>query len=166
MGENEAGPEEKVLALDSDLAELERLKAFVDTFCEAESVTGETCFQLQIVLEELVLNTIKYGECQPKKEAIRLSIRRQGDEVRAVLSDSGIEFNPLEAPPPDLTASMRDRPLGGLGIHLVRNLLQSIHYERREGRNYLYFVKRLNQDSGKTGPQGDTNANGNGDNQS
>ena len=166
MGENEAGPEEKVLALDSDLAELERLKAFVDTFCEAESVTGETCFQLQIVLEELVLNTIKYGECEPKKDAIRLVIKREGDEVRAVLSDSGISFNPLEAPPPDLTASVADRPLGGLGIHLVRHFLPSIRYERREGRNYLYFTKPIDPGSGPVSPEGGIHANANGDNQS
>jgi len=166
MRENETGHEESVLALDSDIAELERLTAFIDQFCKLEAVPAETCGQLQVALEELVLNVIKYGECEPKKDAIRLVIRREGDEVRAVLFDTGVFFNPLDVPPPDLTGSVLDRPLGGLGIHLVRDLLQSIRYERCEGRNYLYFVKRLNPDSGKAEPEGEPHANRNGDNQS
>jgi len=166
MRENETGSGERVLALDSDIAELERLSAFVDAFCELEAVPAETCSQLQVALEELVLNVIKYGECEPKKDAIRLAIRREGDELRAELSDTGVFFNPLDVPPPDLTGSVLDRPLGGLGIHLVRNLLQSIRYERCAGRNYLYFVKRLNPGLGKAEMEGEPHANGNGDNQS
>lgn len=144
MGGNETNPSESVIVLDSNITELERLKAFIDTFCKIESVQEETCFQLQIVLEELVFNTMKYGRCEPKEGAIRLSMNRRGDEVSVVLSDTGISFNPLEVPPPDLTADVHDRQVGGLGIHLVRNLVQSIRYERREDRNYLYFTKRLN----------------------
>jgi serine/threonine-protein kinase RsbW len=144
MDENEANPIESIIVLDSDIAELERLKTFIDTFCEVESVQMETCFQLQIALEELVLNIINYGQCEPKKGAIRFSIKRQGDEIIAALSDPGVSFNPLEAPPPDLAADVRDRQVGGLGIHLVRNFMQSICYERCEGRNCLYFTKRLN----------------------
>jgi serine/threonine-protein kinase RsbW len=163
MRENETGHGESVLTLDSDIVELERLTAFVDAFCQRETVPAEACSQLQVALEELALNVIKYGECEPKKDAIRLAIRREGDEVRAVLCDTGVFFNPLDVPPPDLTSSVQDRPLGGLGIHLVRNLLESIRYERCEGRNYLYFVKRLNPDSDKADPEGETHANRIGD---
>ena len=155
MCENEINPRESILTLDSDVAELERLTAFIDAFCELEAVPAETCGQLQVALEELVFNVIKYGACEPKKDAIRLAIRREGDELRAVLSDAGVFFNPLDMPPPDLTGSVQDRPLGGLGLHLVRNLLQSIRYERCEGRNFLYFVKRLDPDCGKAEPEGE-----------
>jgi len=164
MRENGTDPREKVLALDSDIAELERLTAFIDAFCELEQLPPETCYQLQVALEELVLNTIKYGECNPKEGAIRLTIRREGDEVCAVLSDSGICFNPLEAPAPNLAADVRDRPLGGLGVHLVRNFIPSMRYERREGRNYLYLARSVNPGSGTVSPKGGTHANGNGDN--
>jgi len=166
MQEKKTNPAERVLALDSDIGELERLRAFIDAFCELEGVPEETCCKLQVALEELVLNAIKYGGCEPKKGAIRLAMSREGAEVRAELSDSGISFNPLDVPPPDLTGSLRDRPLGGLGIHLVRNLMQSIRYERREGQNYLYLVKRVNPDSGTAVPEGETHADGNGNHQS
>jgi serine/threonine-protein kinase RsbW len=157
---------ENVLTLDSDIAELERLKKFVDTFSEMESLPEEICYHLQIVLEELVLNTMNYGLCEPAKGAIRLSMKRQGDDVIAILSDTGVHFNPLEAPTPELTGDVGVRKVGGLGIHLVRNLVQSLRYERREGRNYLYFAKHINQAPDAARPEGETHANGNGNNQS
>ena len=166
MGENKFNPIESVIALDSDIAELERLKAFIDKFCEVESVQEGICIQLQIALEELVLNTMNYGQCEPKEGAIGLSMKRQGDELIIVFSDTGMSFNPLEAPPPDLTGDVRDRQVGGLGIHLVRNLVESIRYERREGRNFLYFTKHVHSVSDTAEPEGETNANRNGDNQS
>ncbi len=165
MPENDTNPVERDLVLDSNVAELERLKTFVDTFCQVESVADEMCGQLQVVLEELVLNIITYGGCEPTGSAIRLSMERINDEVHAVLSDTGIRFNPLEMPPPDIATDVLERPLGGLGIHIVRHLVQSIRYERLENRNYLYLIKRINSDPHTVAPEGDKNANRNGDHQ-
>jgi serine/threonine-protein kinase RsbW len=157
---------EQEIILDSNIAELERLQAFINKFCEVESVPEETCFQLQVVLEELILNAMNYGECNPSEDAIRLSIKRQGNELLFVLSDTGKSFNPLEAPEPDLTGDVLTRQVGGLGIHLVRNLVHSLRYERREGRNYLYFAKRMSPAPNTAPPEGETDANRNGNNQS
>ncbi len=164
MRENETGSGESVLILDSDVEELHRLEEFLDRFCHLEGVPEEICYQLQIALEELVINAIKHGACEPKEGAIRLSVRRDGDNVSAVLSDTGVRFNPLDAPPPDLTKSLYDRPVGGLGIHIVRHLVPSIHYERRGSRNYLYLVKPVKPESGAVSPEEGTYANGDGDN--
>ena len=166
MGENKTNSIQSVIELDSDVAELERLRVFIDTFCGAAFLSEETCYQLQIALEELVINVMNYGQCNPQKGAIRLSMRRQADEIVGVLSDRGISFNPLDAPAPDLTADVRDRQIGGLGIHLVRNLLQSLRYERSEGWNYLYFTKQVNPTPGVSEPEGERHANRNGNNQS
>lgn len=166
MPEKETSPAESVLTLDSDVAELQRLEEFLDEFCERAGVSEEICYQLQVALEELVINAIKHGECEPKENAIRLAIKREGDEVSAVLSDSGVSFNPLNAPPPDLTKCLLDRPVGGLGIHLVRHLIPSIRYERNGNRNYLYLAKPVQQDPNKVPPQEKTYANGDGNNQS
>jgi serine/threonine-protein kinase RsbW len=165
MRENDTNFGESVLTLDGDIAELERLSAFIDEFCELEGVREETCYQLQVALEELVLNAIKYGGCEPKKGAIQLAMRKGNDLVHIVLSDSGISFNPLETPPPNLTGSLSDRPVGGLGIHIVRHIIPSIRYERRGGRNYLYLTKPVNPESGTVSPEGRTHANRNGNNQ-
>ncbi len=146
MRKRDVIPGESVLTLKSDLAELDRLREFIDGFCDSAGISQETCHQLHVVLEELVTNTIRYGGCEPKEGAIRLSIRKKGDAVGVELSDSGVDFNPLDAPSPDLTKSLLDRPVGGLGIHLVRRLVPSIRYERRGGRNYLYLTKPLKLD--------------------
>lgn len=166
MREKEINSGESVLTLDSDSAELERLREFVDEFCKLEVLPREICNQLQVALEELVINAIKYGGCEPKEGAIRLSIRKKGDEVSVVLSDSGVDFNPLDAPSPDLTKNLLDRPVGGLGIHLVRHLIPSIRYERLGGRNYLYLTKPVKPESGTVSPEEETHANRDGDNQS
>jgi serine/threonine-protein kinase RsbW len=148
MRENQTNSDENVLELDSDVTELLRLRSFIDTFCQLEGVPEEACYKLQVAIEELVLNTIKYGQCDPKNSAIRVVLKREGGEIHTLLTDRGIRFNPLEAPTPDLTANLRDRPVGGLGIHIVRHLIPSIRYERREGRNYLYLVGPVISDSG------------------
>ncbi len=163
---NETGSQGNVLMLDSELGELERLTSFIDAFCAREGVPEEICWDLQIALEELVVNAIHHGGCDPKEGAIRLSIRKDGGEVKAVLCDSGIPFNPLEEPPPDLAGNLRERPVGGLGIHLVRNLIPSIHYERLGGRNYLYLTKPVSAGSDTPSPEENVNANGNGNHQS
>jgi anti-sigma regulatory factor (Ser/Thr protein kinase) len=144
IGEDKRNHAEQELLLDCDIAELERLTAFVDKFCEIESLSEEIGYHLQIALEELVLNAMKYGRCEPAKGSIHLSMKRQGNEVLAALSDNGIPFNPLDAAAPDTTSDVLDRQVGGLGIHLVRNLVHSLRYERRDGRNFLYFTKHVN----------------------
>jgi len=166
IGKDDVHSVERGITLDSDIAELERLKIFVDEFCEGESLPEEICYPLHVALEELVLNTMKYGRCEPAKGAIRLAMKRQADEVIVELSDTGISFNPLEAAAPDFSSDVLDRQVGGLGIHLVRNLVHSIRYERRGGRNHLYFTKRISPVPGAARPEGETHANGNGDNQS
>lgn len=164
MRESETNSGETVLVLDSNVAELERLEAFISAFCDKEGVPEEISYQLQVALEELVLNAIKYGGCEPAEGAIRLAIKKEGDEVSAVLSDSGAGFNPLDMPPPDLTKSVLERPVGGLGIHLVRHLIPSIRYERREGRNHLYLTKPV-KPAGTLSQEEETHANGDGNNQ-
>ena len=149
MSEDEDKPGESALTLDSDIAELERMGVFVDAFCELEGIPHDICYHLHVALEELVTNAIKYGRCDPKEAAIQLSIRRKRDEVSVEISDRGVDFNPLNVPSPDLTKSLLNRPVGGLGIHLVRHLIPSIRYERRGGRNYLYLTKPVKPDLGR-----------------
>jgi len=141
-------PGERVLTMNSDLAELDRLGEFIDGFCDVEGIPQKTCHQLHIALEELVINAMRYGGCEPKEGAIRLSIQKKGNDVSIELSDSGGDFNPLDAPSPDLAKNLLDRPVGGLGIHIVRHLVTSIRYERRGGRNYLYLTKPVKPDLG------------------
>ncbi len=166
MLENETDSGESVLLLDSDISELVRLGRFLDGFCESTGMPDDICCQLQVALEEWVINAIKHGGCKPKQGAIRLATKRVGDEISAVLSDNGIVFNPPDAPAPDLTKSLQGRPVGGLGIHLVRNLIPSLRYERRGERNYLYLTKPVRPDVDIASPEEESYANRDGNHQS
>ena len=68
-------------------------------------------------------------------------IEETGAEVE--VEDDGLCFNPLDAPEPDLTGPIEDRPIGGLGIYLVKNIMDELDYRRREGRNCLFMKKRV-----------------------
>ncbi len=163
MPEENASSGEDTLTLDSDLEELERLRAFIDGFCDRKSVPEDTHYHLSIALEELVVNAIKHGACEPLEGAIRLAMRMDGDVLRIILSDTGTPFDPLQAPPPDLTQNVLCRPVGGLGIHLVRCLIPGIRYERQGDRNYLYLTKPVERDSALVRQEWDADASRNGD---
>jgi anti-sigma regulatory factor (Ser/Thr protein kinase) len=135
-------PEDSI-RLDADLGELERLTGWLDGFCERHEIPEEAHYHLNVVVEELVLNAIKHGRCSPAEGAIRVGLTLSGQELHITITDRGIPFNPLRVPPPDLTASIADRPIGGLGIHLVRSLMNSFEYEREGGENRLRLRKDL-----------------------
>jgi anti-sigma regulatory factor (Ser/Thr protein kinase) len=131
------------IRLNADLGELERLTAWLDGFCERHEIPEEAHYHLNIVVEELVLNAINHGRCSPAEGAIGIGLSLSGPELDISITDTGIPFNPLTAPPPDLTSSLADRPIGGLGIHLVRSLMNSVEYEREGGENRLRLRKDL-----------------------
>ncbi len=131
------------LELNSGLEELQRLVEFIEAFCHLHVLPDETSYHLNIALEELVLNVMRHGRCNPAEGSIRLEIELDGDTLNIELSDTGVPFNPLDRPAPDLTGNIAGRPVGGLGIHLVRSLMGSIGYQRREGRNHLHLTKQV-----------------------
>lgn len=148
-----------MLTLDSDLAELERLQECLDAFCDRAALSEQIRYHLSLVLEELVVNAVKHGRCAPRDNAIHINLRVSGNRVQIVFSDSGIPFNPLATPAPNLAEDVGSRPIGGLGIHLVRCLMPEIRYERRDRRNYLFLAKPIEPKTESTQQQGGVDAN-------
>jgi len=131
------------IRLNADLGELERLTAWLDAFCDRHEIPDEAHYHSNLAVEELVINAIKHGRCSPAEGAIEVGVRLSGQELNITITDTGIPFNTLNAPPPDLTSSLVDRPIGGLGIYLVRSLMNSVEYERQGGENRLRLRKDL-----------------------
>jgi anti-sigma regulatory factor (Ser/Thr protein kinase) len=96
-----------------------------------------------LAIEELVTNCIQYGydDANEHTIVIILSINDQNLTIKVI--DDGHPFNPLTAPPPDFSVQVQDRPVGGLGIYLLRKLADHIAYERRDGTNRLTLTKRM-----------------------
>ena len=98
-------------------------------------------FTVRLMVEELVLNAVDYGT-DDKSTEVELQLTSDEDKVRIVVSDNGVAFNPLEQSPiPDLDALIEDRRIGGLGVHFIKTMADSVTYERLEGRNRMTIVK-------------------------
>ncbi|MGZ3280990.1 MAG: ATP-binding protein [Caulobacteraceae bacterium] len=128
------------LQVAGDLQEIPRVAEAVEAFCEGAGASPRAVMHLNLAIEELLTNTISYGGALE----ITLDMRLEGETIVAEIADDGAAFDPLtEAPAPDLEASLQDRRIGGLGVHLVKTLMDEASYRRDDGKNRMRLVKRL-----------------------
>lgn len=120
-------------------AELERLLHEVRQFLGTDPRLSAVSAKIQIALDEMVGNMIRYGEFKSPVDPfpITVDITVDQDALQLLLVDSASAFDPLRAPTPDTGLSLDERPIGGLGIHLVRQLFDRVEYQRSEGKNRL-----------------------------
>jgi len=135
--------------LAGDLSELRQLSDEIARFCQSNGLGSDVEFDLNLVLEELFTNTLKHGGGEGASEGARIVLELDGEDVVVEYSDQGAAFNPLEAPEVDLTAPLASRASGGLGIHLVRQTMQDLDYQRADGRNRLTMRRPVVETSPK-----------------
>lgn len=121
----------------NQLDSLHRVIEELAQFLEQQKVGGPAINVAQLVIEEMVTNTLKYGYEDTAPHEILLRVQLESGSLLVELEDDGREFNPLVAPPPDLDLPIEKREPGGLGIHLVRKLAADVAWQRRDGRNHL-----------------------------
>ena len=97
-------------------------------------------------MDELLTNTISYGYDDDEEHRIDLSLRLEGGTLVVEIADDGRAFDPLQAPEPDLGASLEERAVGGLGIYLVRKTMDGVAYRREGGRNVVTLTKQTAAD--------------------
>ena len=134
---------EKSIILANDISEIARLNEFVEEIGNEFSLSPEVVFNLTLVLEEAVVNIINYAYPKEDHESIYLSAKLHNDSIMLVLTDTGKEFDPTMAPEADITLSADERPIGGLGIFLIRQIMNEVRYERIDGKNVLTLEKKL-----------------------
>ena len=98
---------------------------------------------LNLVLEELVTNIIFYGYTDEAPHEIHILFATDGQQIKLEISDDARAFNPLQAAEPDMNASIEDMKIGGLGIHLVKKIMDDIQYQRVDDKNILTLTKNL-----------------------
>jgi anti-sigma regulatory factor (Ser/Thr protein kinase) len=118
------------------------LSILEDALREAR-LPDEAVLELRLVAEELLTNVAAYGHEDADEHWVSVELALQGSDVTLRFVDDGRPFDPLGATPPDLTAPVEDRPVGGLGVHLVRSLVDQATYERVAGQNVLTLRKRV-----------------------
>jgi anti-sigma regulatory factor (Ser/Thr protein kinase) len=101
------------------------------------------------VLDEIVINIIAHGYDDEHEHQIRVSLALEGDILAIQVEDDGKPFNPLEVPPPNLDLPIDDRPIGGLGIFIVRSTVNEVEHRREGGRNILTMQKTMTGGEGR-----------------
>ncbi len=125
---------------DSTYEHLHELVSAVEAFGEQDGWTDELAFKVTIVVDELSQNVIDYSSSEVPND-VSVEVTAQPDEVTVEVIDDGIPFNPLtDTPPPDLTSSLEDREIGGLGVHFTKTLMDEVQYSRVAGKNRLRVV--------------------------
>ena len=135
---------EKSIILANEISEISRLNDFIENIGNEFNLTPDVVFNLTLVLEEAVVNVINYAYPKEDHEKIYLSARLHEGSIILVLTDTGKEFDPTMAPDADVTLSAEDRQIGGLGIFLIRQIMNEVKYERIDGKNILTLEKKLN----------------------
>lgn len=123
------------------------VSAFADRFerwCDEQSVPAETMLAFQVAFDELLTNALDHGLAAGPDPRLELQLARDDDGVSAELVDNGVAFDPFaDIAPPDLDSALDQRAIGGLGVHLVRNLMDTVRYERRDGHNHIFLSRRF-----------------------
>jgi anti-sigma regulatory factor (Ser/Thr protein kinase) len=133
----------------NERAELARIAERVDQFGAACGLSRDEIAQTQLVLDELVSNVIKYGYEDDGRHRIHVTVTVAPTLLTVTVDDDGAPFNPLEAPDPDLDLPIDERPVGGLGLFLVRSMADRLEYRREHGRNIVTFAKQLQRQHGE-----------------
>jgi len=144
-GPKEAHERSLFALLRNDLAELQRLNQLVSDFAESHGLPSELVFRLTLVLEEIITNVISYGYEDEMEHEISVRLSWEDPDMKIEVEDDGHPFNPLEAPPPDMVKPLAERPVGGLGIHLVREMMDKLEYRRENDKNLLVLKTRVRE---------------------
>src|SRR4030095_7437372 len=131
------------IRIEADVREIERLNRLVRQFGELHDVPSRTLYAVNLALDELVTNAVLYGFDDPSGKEVLVKIATAGSELIASVCDGGRPFNPLDVKPPDLSAPLEDRELGGLGVHLVRSLMDHVSYVREGDPNVSTVRKKI-----------------------
>lgn len=123
---------------------LQRITSEVEELGQREAWPDTLVFKVNLVLEELGINILSYGgESGGPSPEFEIVITSEDNALTIEVSDEGRPFNPLDdAPKPSLSADLEDRPIGGLGLHLVQTMMDDTTYERAGGKNRLTMVTR------------------------
>ena len=131
------------LTLTSRLKDIERLATAVDAFGVEHELTDEVMFAVNLSLDEVVTNVISYAFSDAQEHPIVVRLSLDGEVLRAQVTDGGQPFNPLTVPTPDLDAPVEERRIGGLGLHIVREMMDDLEYRREGDKNVLTLTKHL-----------------------
>lgn len=132
------------LTLQNDIDEITVLGEWVEQLGETYDIPADDLFQLNMVLEEAVVNIVEYAYPGQTEKPISLAVSTDGRVFDFVLTDEGVQFDPTkDSDEPDIEQGAEERPIGGLGIYLVKQYMSNVRYRRENGKNILSMTYEL-----------------------
>lgn len=132
------------ITLRGDTSEFARLHSFADDFAHQIRLSGSDRGRVLVILDELFSNIVRHGyDADGASGTVEIVLTLDDGKLRIDLIDDGRPFDPLSAAPPNLDLPPAQRPVGGLGIHIVRNLVGEAHYARKGGYNCLTLSREI-----------------------
>lgn len=127
----------ETLHLINDIQDVPKLGDWIEGLGEKWDLPLPQVFNLNLALEEAVVNVMNYAYPNEKGKSITITAHKDSESLYFVIEDEGIPFDPTKAENPDITLDAEERPIGGLGIFLVQELMSRISYERKDNKNIL-----------------------------
>ena len=142
---NESLPDraERHLILHNDIQQIPQLAGFIEAIADEIHLDQSLAMSLNLALEEAVSNVIMYAYPEGSDGLVDIEAIIRHDRLDFIITDSGKPFDPTQAPEVDTTLGVEERAIGGLGIYLVRNIMDDVRYERAEAKNILSMTKRI-----------------------
>src|SRR5262245_27795618 len=134
----------KDFVIKNNLAEIEPLTESIVSYCRDNGIDEGVCYAVRLALEEAISNTIKYGYEDHQVHSIQVRAGFENGKLFLEIEDDANEFNPLEVPTPDLSLPVEKKPIGRLGIYLMRSVMDQVDYERAGTKNILRMKKKFN----------------------
>ena len=131
------------LTLVNQRSEVARLLDRLEAFARQHGLAPRVLHDVQLALEEHLTNILVHGYEDEGEHSIRVHVQLNATDLRVEVADDGRPFNPLEQPAPDLTKPIAERPVGGLGIHMMQKSLNGTTYRRADGKNILVMMKLI-----------------------
>jgi serine/threonine-protein kinase RsbW len=134
--------------LKSNLSELDNLCQHLEDFGRQIGLPQKLVFEINLALDELFTNIISYGFQDDAEHTIKVTLTPCREEICLCIEDDGVPFNPAEFETPDVACSVEKCRIGGLGIHIMRKLMDEVCYQRCKDRNVLTLKKHLSKEQG------------------
>ena len=131
------------VSVDADPDGVGKVNAEFAGFAETNALPETVRRSVNVALDELLANVLSHGRTGRNPCSVTVEGELDQERLTVTLTDDGPAFDPFGQDAPDTTLSVEDRPIGGLGIHLVRELMDEVSYERRDGQNVVALVKNL-----------------------
>lgn len=136
--------ERHTLTLTNKISELGKIRDSLEHLGEAWGIDPQTCMSVNLALEEAFTNVVNYAFETSAPQEVIIDMQKTEAQIIITITDEGRPYDPTKSPEPDISLPAEERPVGGLGIFLIRKIMDEVIYERNENKNQLTLIKNMN----------------------